>query len=472
MSLARKIFYNTLAQSVGKVFAAAIGIVTVAALSRHLRAQGFGEYSTVIAFLGVFATLADLGLYLIVTREISKPDVDRAAIISNALGLRLATTLVFLLSGAGLAWLLPYAPAVRQTMFIGAASFVFVSLTQVLVGVFQKHLIQHWLVAAETSGRLVNLLLIYLFIAGDLPLPFFLLALLCGNAAHFFLAVLFARRRERFHIAFNPKEWKKLLTASWPLAFAVILNLLYFRTDIVILSWFHPAKSVGIYAFPYKNLEGLLSFPAMFVGLLMPLLSKTAFHNWTDFRKYLQGGFDALAVMAVPVVIGVAFFGKPILDLLNNYQPGFADSPALMTILTLAAVAIFFGTLFSYAVVAVDRQKTMLHGYLLAAVVALVWYFAFIPNFGYWAAAWGTVISELIVAIYAYLLVRRVSRQGVSLKILWRLLPAALFMTGFYVFADLSWLLEIFLGLGIYIAGLLAFRAVSIGFIKELLFPT
>ena len=34
---------------------------------------------------------------------------------------------------------------------------------------------------------------------------------------------------------------------------------------------FHPSAAVGVYAFPYKNLEGLLAFPAMFVGLIILL---------------------------------------------------------------------------------------------------------------------------------------------------------------------------------------------------------
>src|SRR3989344_1934306 len=92
-----KIFYNTVAQSLGKIFAAAIGLVTISLLSQHLAEKGFGEYSTVIAFLGVFVVLADFGLYLYVVREISKPGTDSGRVISNALGLRLNVALASLL---------------------------------------------------------------------------------------------------------------------------------------------------------------------------------------------------------------------------------------------------------------------------------------------------------------------------------------------------------------------------------------
>lgn len=469
MSLPRRIFYNTLAQSAGKLFAAAIGVITVSLLYRYLKDAGFGQYATVLAYLGFFATLADLGLYLIVTREISRAGTDRAKIISNALGLRLAAALALLIFGTLFSLLLPYPPILRASMVVGIGALLFVSLNQVLVGIFQKHLIQHLLVATETAGRFLNLVLVYAFLRQDLPLPFLLLALSFGNALTFAATVWVARRYEPLGIAFEMREWRRLLAASWPLIFAIVLNLVYFRADTVVLSVFHPADVVGIYSFPYKNLEGLLAFPAMFVGLIMPLLSKTAGSNWLKFKVYLQNAFNALVIMAAPVVVAAWFFARPILDFLSRGQTA-ADSPGLLQILVVAVVFIFLGTLFAYAVVAVNRQKAMIRGYLLAAATALIIYFGFIPSYSYWAAAWGTVASELIVLIYAYALVRRASGQEISWQVFWRLLPAAALMAGFYYFAQTHWLLEIACGLGIYILGLFIFRAVPTKFVRELFF--
>ena len=203
MSTRRKIFYNTLAQSIGKVIAVALGLFSVALLTRYLGEAGFGQYSTVLAFLGVVAVLADLGLYLIVVREISKANADNSKIISNAIGLRLTTAAGILALGAAAALLLPYDALVKQTMFIGIGAYLFVSLNQVLVGVFQKHLVQYLVVVSEMLGRALNLLLIWLFIQNQLTLPFFVLALVFGNGVNFSLTYLFARRYENFSIEFD-----------------------------------------------------------------------------------------------------------------------------------------------------------------------------------------------------------------------------------------------------------------------------
>jgi O-antigen/teichoic acid export membrane protein len=486
MSLSRRIFYNTLAQSLGKVFAALIGLVTISVLSQYLREQGFGQYSTVVAFLGFFAVLADFGLYLYVVREISKPQTDHFRILSNALGLRLTAALSTLLLGALLALLFPYDAVVKRTMFLGILAFVSVSLNQVFVGVFQKHLVQHLVVFSETIGRAVNLLLVYAFIKGALGVPFFILALMIGSGANLLMTWLFAKRYEKFGIAFEIKVWKEILLVSWPLIFAVFLNLLYFKTDTVILSLFHPPETVGIYSLPYKLLEGLLAFPAMFVGLVMPLLSKTAFSDWGKFKMILQHAFNALVLMAILVILTFVCFSQKIIELVKivarlslpsrqvlgilSTTQSYADSPALLQILVLSAGTIFLGTLFGYAVVAINQQKAMIKGYALSAVIGLAWYFALIPRFGYWAAAWGTLLTEIIACAYAYYLVRKTSGQKLSWKIIYPALPAAGLMLSFFLLVSLPWILEVILGGLIYIFALIAFKAIPWQFVKEIIF--
>ncbi|MDP3741123.1 MAG: flippase [bacterium] len=469
MSIGRKIFYNTLAQSLGKIFAVIIGLVTLGFLSRYLGEQGFGQYSTIIAVLGLFATLADMGLYLYTVREISKPDTNHKKVISNALGLRLVSAMTILVVGSLITLVFPYDPLVKKTIFVGIAAFLFISLNQVLVGIFQKHLVQYLIVAAETVGRLVNLALVYFFIRQALGLPHFIAALILANATIFFLTLFFAKRLEKFSIEFDLQYWKEILRVSWPLIFAVILNLVYFKTDTVILSLFYDAKTVGIYSLPYKLLEGLLAFPAMFVGLIMPLLSASAFKNWVKFKQILQYSFDAVYLMAIPIIVTVLFFTTEIIDLLRGSEE-YLDSPALLQILIFAAATIFFGTLFGYSVVAVNQQKAMIKGYLLGAIIGLFLYFILIPPFAYWGAAIGTIITEIVVAAYAYFLVRKTSGQKISWKIAWLSLPGAIVMVGFFYFIEIFWILEILVGILLYASISILTKAVPFEFVRNILF--
>ena len=467
MSIARKIFINTVAQTAGKIIAIAVGLLNLGLLTRYLGEQGFGQYSTVLAFLGFVVTFADLGLYLYVVREISREGAASHKIISNALGLRLVLSLASLLCGAVIALFFPYAAVVKKTMFLGILALVFASLYQVLIGIFQKHLVQYLTLIAEVAGRVFNLLLVYLFIRQGLGLPYFILALTVGNFVIFSLTVLYAKRYESFGIAFDFQFWKKILAVSWPLAFSVILNLIYFKTDTLILSVYHSAESVGVYSLPYKILEVSLAFPGMFVGLIMPILSRHAFSTWDKFQAVLQRAFDALLLTAIPMVISTWFFSEQIINLVKG-QVSYQDSPAVFRILIFATAIIFLGTLFGYAVVAVDRQKAMIWGYLAGAVIGLVSYFLLIPKYSYFGAAYGTVLTELVVACVAYVLVRQSMPAGLSLKTALSSLPAVLILILFFKIFHFGWVVEMASGLIVYLVLLFAFRALPLELIKQL----
>src|SRR3990167_10087051 len=96
MSLTRKIAHNSLIQFAGKIIGTALALVTISLMLRYLKQEGFGVYTTAINFLAVFGILADMGLYLIMTREISKDNADINAITSNAFTLRLVVSVACL----------------------------------------------------------------------------------------------------------------------------------------------------------------------------------------------------------------------------------------------------------------------------------------------------------------------------------------------------------------------------------------
>jgi len=335
----------------------------------------------------------------------------------------------------------------------------------VLIGIFQKHLVQYLTLIAETAGRLIGLGLVYLFIREGLGLSHFILALVASNAVIFFLTVRYAKRYEKFSIAFDLDFWKKILAVSWPLAFSVVLNLIYFKTDTIILSVYHSEEAVGVYSLPYKILEVSLAFPGMFIGLVMPFLSRFAFADWDKFQRALQHAFNALLMVVVPMVITTLYFAEQIIDLVKG-NVNYADSAAVFRVLIFATAIIFLGTLFGYAVVAVNKQKTMIWGYLAGAVVGLTSYFLLIPRYSYFGAAYGTIITEVVVSIFAFVLVSKTMPGKLSLKIFFKSLPAAVGLILFFHYVHLPWMAEMILGLATYAVLLVAFKAVSTKFVR------
>lgn len=463
MSLAHKIFTNTFWQVLIRALNILIGVFNLALITRILGQTGFGHYTTIFAFLQTMMILVDLGLYLSLLREISTVE-DRASetkVTNNIFTIRLISSLVVLIASPALVLFLPYGAAVKQGTLFFALAFFFQSLISTLTAVFSKKLAMPRAVLVDFFSKFLFLIgLFYLFYAGaDLNL---ILMLHSGvYALSFILFYGLLRKYVNLGLAWDWPYWRRVLQQSWPLAVTVVLNLLYFKADTLILSAFRSPEEVALYGAPYRVLEVLATFPHMFMSLLLPLLTTSWLKgDQQSFRKFSQHSFDFFILLVLPMMAISWLFGKKLMILLAG--PGFAASGPILNILILATASIFFGTLFTYLVVALGAQKEMIKYFLLTALIALVGYFFFIPRYSYWGAAYMTVLVELLMVVFAAWLVHRKLKLGLDYRILKKGLGAVLFMSlvlWFFRSAALWWAIP--LALLIYAAGLCALKVVD-----------
>ncbi|NCF75328.1 MAG: oligosaccharide flippase family protein, partial [Xanthomonadaceae bacterium] len=140
MRLTQKIAYNTIIQTIGKFISLSLGVVAFGIMTRYLGTERFGQYTTVVAFLQFFAILADMGLMLITVQMISRPNIDEEKILSNIFTLRFFASIAFFSIAPIVSLFFPYPKIVKIAISIFTISFFFLSLIQVLTGLFQKKL--------------------------------------------------------------------------------------------------------------------------------------------------------------------------------------------------------------------------------------------------------------------------------------------------------------------------------------------
>src|SRR5262249_26962028 len=117
MAKGRALMTSMVAVAAGKGVTAIAGLLTIMVLTRELGPHEFGYYRTVLTYAAFASVLADLGIYLVGLREMSKPGADAARVIGNALLLRLVSTAGVLLASAVVALALPYDTVVKQGIF-------------------------------------------------------------------------------------------------------------------------------------------------------------------------------------------------------------------------------------------------------------------------------------------------------------------------------------------------------------------
>ena len=463
MSLTRKIAHNTLYQMIGKGLSTILGILAVALMTRYLGQEGYGQYITVIAYLQFFGILVDMGLYIILLKKISESGTDETKVISNIFTLRLISAIIFLGLAPIVILFFPYPSIVKWGVLITTLSILFITLNQVLIGVFQKKLKMHLVALAEVLGKAVLLLLVFLAISQKMNLLAILAAVVLGSMVNFLTTLIMARRHVKFRLEFDFSYWKQIMKESWPIAISIALNLIYFKADTILLSIFKPAADVGIYGAPYKILEVLITLPAMFAGLVTPFLAKAyADRNIDRFKKVLVKSFNFMAMIALPMIVLTAFIAKDVMVLIAGQD--FVASGPVLRILIIAAASIFVGNLFGNAVVAIGQQKRMIKIYAGVAIIAAIGYLIFIPRFSYFGAAWMTVVSEILICLGSVWMVLKYSKIKLELKTIGKAITAiGLTALALFLLPAWHWLIVLMLGSAIYLFFLYIFK----GFTKE-----
>jgi len=466
MTIARKIAYNTVFSTGARIIAVALSLFSLGLIARYLGNEGFGDYSLILSFLYIFNILADLGLYSLMTREISRPDADEKKIASNIFTIRIVALLIFLGLAVAVIWFFPYTPKVKLGIVIASFGYLFLSAAQVLMGIFQKYLRIDKAGIADIIGRLVQVGLVIVFVYLKMGLFAILMALNISCIVNFFVNWIFAKKYVSFGLAFDFAFWKKIIKEAIPIAASIVLTLIYFKFDTILLSFkfvnrssLDPIVDVGIYNIAYKILEGLIFFPAMVVGLIMPILSKFAFSDVEAYKRTFQKTFDALSIFAVPVVIGLLALSLPVVTLIGGKD--FSLSSPVLKILSFAIGLIFWGNLLGNSIIALNKQKIGAYIYLSGMVFNIVTNLIFIPKYSYFAAAGTTVATELLVTILMFWLVYKSIKYFPSLKILFKAIVAGLIMFLFlYFFQNWNLFILIIGGAAIYFAILYLIKGV------------
>lgn len=416
MQLSSKIAYNTIIQLVGKIISTALGLIALAMMARHLGKSGFGDYTTIINFVSFFAIIADLGLTLVTVQMISKPQVDEKKILENLFGLRLVSIIVFLTLAPLTAIFLPYDNNIKIGILITAASFLFPALSQIIIGLLQKKLRMDKAVIAETLGRVALVIGIHLSITNQQGLNGILWATVISAFLNFLTGYLLSTKYYLLKPAFDFNLWLKVVKKSWPLAITIVLNLLYLKTDTLILSLIKSSSEVGLYGAAYRIIDVLTTLPYMFAGIILPILTMSWFEAKKEyFAAVLQKSFDLMAIFSIPIIAGTLVLAKPLIVLVAGND--FSESGAILKILIFALAAIFLGCMFSHAVIAIDRQKEMIGSYIFVSISAVVLYLIFIPPFSYLGAAAITIYSEVMIAILSAYVVWRHTKFTPNFKI-------------------------------------------------------
>lgn len=453
MSFAASAAKNTAVQFAARGVGTILGVVAIGMVTRALGPEGFGGYTTITAFLQVFGVLVDFGLTIVCLEQLSRPAANEQRILGNALGLRLTIAIVFLGLAPIAALLFPYERAVHVGILYTTISFLAIALHQIIVTLFQKRLAMRAAAEAELAGRATLVLGVGIAVWLERGLFGMLTATIAANVVQLIVAWVRAEKLVPIRLRAEWLVWKDMLIAAWPIGLSIAFNLIYLRADAVILSVFRSRQELGLYGAAYRVIDVLTVLPFLFMGIVLPqMVNAWQQHNRDRMSHLIQRSLDFLLMLIVPIVAGGLVLSRDIMTLIAGSD--FQSSGDYLAVLLFGVAMIFFGTVWSHAVVALHIQRRMLPFYAGNAAVALVGYLVLIPRYGASAAAGVTVLSELAIAVAAMAMVCLTGKLTLRWSVPIRIVVAATGMAlTLYVLGQLialPVLINIVIGAGIY----------------------
>jgi O-antigen/teichoic acid export membrane protein len=302
-----------------------------------------------------------------------------------------------------------------------------------------------------------------------------------GNALAFGLTLFFALRYARIRLQFSRSYWKEIVVTALPYGAALVLNMVYFRIDSLMLLFMVGEKQVAFYSPAVRILEILSVVPVYFMNSVLPTLSRAVQVGAERARRVLQLSFDFLFILGVPMVVGLFLLSYPLIALLtqpeflSQVDAGFFGSDSALKILVFAMFFAFMNSLFTYSLIAVNRQNHLLWINGSAAVLNIVANYFVIPTWSFRGAAATSVLTEAFILLMAFLVARRSFAYKLDFGVMAKVLVSAGCMgTVVYFVRDplmelgsIAVVLVSLLGVLVYGALLLLLRAVPREFLKR-----
>ena len=248
---------------------------------------------------------------------------------------------------------------------------------------------------------------------------------------------------------------------------SAFITFLYFKMDTIILSILKGSEAVGIYNMAYKIIENITFFPAMIIGLVLPLFSLHIFTDKKSFKKIADKIAKIFFLLVVPLVAGTMFLSEEIISIIGGSD--FVISANVLRLLIVALAFIFFGHFFNTILLSANLQNKLMKILAFCAAFNIVLNMILIPKYSYNGAAIVSVLTEfLVVVLTGYITFRHVKYSphfGSWGKIAFSGILMSLFL---FFFRDLNFFLLAIASALLYFFSLWATNAITAKEIKSI----
>jgi O-antigen/teichoic acid export membrane protein len=186
---------------------------------------------------------------------------------------------------------------------------------------------------------------------------------------------------------------------SLPFFVMTFLGLVLFKVDTLMLFLIKSSSTVAIYEAAYKPLEAsrFIIRPAAMI-FFPACCSMAACNAWLQFRSVYRRLLLVAGLLGMIVTLGMLITAGFIIPV--AWGPQYEESIPILRVLSLAVPAVYLGFVAAFLANALHAEKKAIRIMLVCVSVNVILNSITIPLWGSLGAAWTTVISESLLAIW------------------------------------------------------------------------
>ena len=445
MGATRFVVKNTFLLTVGLLAGRFLAFIIIRKMAPILGPSGVGVWGLATDITTILLTVANFGLGILVTREVTRVRAMTLPILWAALRVRWAMGVVcylFLLAYIQLAGLAPLAQA--AVLITGIA--VFVETTSLACDAVLQ---AHEKVEYQTVGQLISAVI------------YFALAYWLLEAGHGLMGVIWANLLSRIARLLvmvplmltktGPWRWRGeigdaaeaagatgaadaalspggtfegapavppggafegatapgdaaatdlrcrysvrwMLKLGLPLFLSTTFGIIYYKVDVVMLMSFMGEAATGIYVLGHRPLDLLLIGPNIFAMALFPAMARYGATAMPEAARMGERSLRYMMLAALPVTLLCMLLAGPVVRLLDRTGE-FPDSILVLRVVIWGLPFQAANTIFNRVLITAGREKVFVTIALISMIANVTLNVFLIPRFSYHGAAVATIVG-------------------------------------------------------------------------------
>jgi O-antigen/teichoic acid export membrane protein len=381
-------------QVLGRAVNLVPGIVVTVLLTRSLGDAGFGEWSTALAIVQIATPFGDFGLEQVAVRKAAAARHEERDWIGALITLRLAFALPVAIATAIVQLIVANDAQMAATGLLLTGTLLLAPLSMTRVA-FQTRVRNDLTIVVLTVNSVLWTAAVVAIAAADGSMVWFAAAFLASAVCSVGLGVWLGSRLSRPVMRGSRRLWRELARIGVPIGVAGLVVTAYVKLDQVMLFSLAGAEDAGLYGAVYRFLDQAQFLPAALMTTLFPIMASSWPADPERVRRIGRLIADYLAIVSLPALGFTIVAAEPVVRLL--FGEDFLRAADALPILMGAFLVICFGYLAGNLVVVLELQRIFLRNALIALVFNVVLNLILIPPYGFVAAAWVTLATEILV---------------------------------------------------------------------------